>query len=320
MTPKQLTYFTRIAECGSFAAASKDLLIAQPALSHQIANLERELGVSLFFRKPRGVDLTQSGERLMPQAYAILRQIESTVLDIQSADLEPQGVVCLGMVPALNNVLASRLASVMEERYPKVELEIIAGASRYLNQQLANRKVDINIVHPDSAGFGSFTVTPLLRETLFFVGSSRNKYPHIKKRRGKPCIRFADVAHYTTLSTEVHDGLGFRIKQYEIETGIALNKRRSFGQLLTDLNVILAGEAQMILPWSAIYHLQGDSRLVAAKVIEPTLERDVFLLTSPSQPLTNTLIKTQGLIKALVEEIFTEGRSVGVSLVETESK
>lgn len=315
MTPKQLTYFTRIAECGSFAAASKELLIAQPALSHQIANLEQKLGVALFYRKPRGVELTESGERLLDQAYAILRQIESTILDIQSAELEPVGEVRVGMVPAINNVLASQLAAVMEARYPKVELEIISGASRYLNQQLNNRKIDISIVHPDSAGFGNFTAAPLLRESLFFVGSRANPYPHIKTKGKKKCIRFADLVHYTTLTTEIHDGLGFRIKQYEDETGIALNKKRSFGQLLTDLNVILAGDAEMILPWSAIYHLAGDKRLVTAKVIDPEMERDIFLLTSPSQSLTNTLIKTQAMIKELVGDIFAEGRSVGVSLV-----
>lgn len=317
MTPKQLTYFTRIAECGSFAAASKELLIAQPALSHQIASLEEELGVALFFRKPRGVELIESGEQLMARAYAILRQIESTVLDIQSADLEPQGVVRVGMVPTLNNVLASQLAAAVEAHYPKVELEIIGGASRYLNQQLDNRKIDISIVHPDSAGFGRFTVAPLLREALFFVGSSVNKYPHIRSRNREKRIRFSDLVHYTMLSTEVQDGLGFRIRQYEEETGIVLKKRRSFGQLLTDLNVILAGEVEMILPWSAIYHLAGDKRLVTAKVVEPQMERDVFLLTSPSQPLTNRLIKTQSLIKALVGDIFSQGRSIGVSLVET---
>ena len=315
MTPKQLTYFTRIAECGSFAAASKELLIAQPALSHQIANLEAELGVALFIRKSRGVELTERGEQLMSRAYAILRQIESAVLDIQSTDLEPKGIVRVGMSPALNNVLAPQLAKAMNARYPKVELEIIGGASRYLNQQLTSRKIDISVVHPDGDGFDSFNATPLLREVLFFVGSHKNKYPHIKNRLGEKCIRFADLVHYTTLSTEIHDGLGFRVKQYELETGITLKTRRSFGQLLTDLNVILAGEAEMILPWSAIYHLTEDPRLVTAKIIEPEMERDIFLLTLPSQPLTNTLVRTQMLIKDLVGDIFQQGRSVGVSLI-----
>lgn len=316
MTPKQLTYFARIAECGSFAAASRELLIAQPALSLQIANLEEELGVELFYRKPRGVDLTETGERMLAHAYSILRHIESAVLDIQSADLEPVGSIRVGMVPAINNVLASQLAGAMEALYPKVDLEIIGGASRYLNQQLDSRKIDISITHPDRSGFGDCTVTRLLRETLFFVGSSRNSYPHIKNHGKEKCIRFADVANYITLTTEIHDGLGFRIEQYEEETGISLNKKRSFGQLTTDLNVVLAGEAEMILPWSAIYHLGGDKRMVSAKVIEPQMERDIFMLTSPRQPLTNILIKTQAVIKTLVEDIFDQGRSVGVSLIE----
>ncbi|NIB38756.1 LysR family transcriptional regulator [Pseudomaricurvus alkylphenolicus] len=315
MTPKQLTYFTRIAECGSFAAASKDLHIAQPALSQQIANLETQLGVELFYRKPRGVELTESGKRLMNRAYGILREIESTVLDIQSADLQPSGELRVGIVPAINNVMASQLVSQMEQRYPQVELEVISGASRYLNQQLEGRKIDICIVHPDSGGFGDFTTEPLLREELFFVGAATNSYPHIKKRGQQRVIRFADIAHYVTLSTEVHDGLGFRVHQYEEETGVELNKKRSYGQLLTDLNVILEGQAQMILPWSAFFHLAGDKRLVIAKIVEPVLHRDVFMLTSPSQPLTNTLIKSQSLIKELVGDIFVQGRSVGESLV-----
>ncbi len=314
MTPKQLNYFARIAECGSFSAASRELLIAQPALSLQIGNLEEELGVELFYRKPRGVDLTENGERLLAHAYDILRHIESATLDIQSADLEPTGVIKVGMVPAINNVLASQLAAAMALEYPRVELEIIAGASLYLKQQLDNRKLDLCIIHPDGAGFGDSVVTPLLREALFFVGARTNRYSHIKKRGKEQCIRFADLVHYTTLSTEIHDGLGFRIKQYEEETGIALNKKRSFGQLMTDLNVILAGEAEMILPWSAIYHLAGDKRLVTARIIEPEMERDVFTLTSPRQPLTNTLVKTQALIRSLVEDIFREGRSVGTPL------
>ncbi len=252
MTPKQLTYFSRIAECGSFAAAAKELLIAQPALSQQIANLEAELGVTLFFRKPRGVELTESGQQLLTHAYAILRHIESAVLDVQSAAVEPQGAIRVGMAQSVNNVMAVELAAATQARYP-----------------------------------------------------------HIQNREGLACMAFADLVHYTIMSPEIHDGLGYRIKQYEEETGIALNKKRSYGQLSTDLNVVLGGDAEMILAGSSFYHLRGDPRLVTAKVVEPQLYRDVFLLTSPSQPLTNTRVRMQALIHELAGDIFALGRSDG---------
>lgn len=312
MTPKQLTYFTRIAESGSFSAASKQLHIAQSALSHQISNLEAELGLHLFFRKSRGVELTGVGKRLLKHAYSIQRHIEAVLLDIQSEELDPEGEIRVGMVPTINNAFASKLFHASSQKYPNLKLEIVGGASKYLNHQIENRHIDIALVHSDSDGFGELLVTPIFNESLFFVGASHKTYPHItKSEEGGNMIRFADIVNYQILSTEAQDGLGFRINQYEQETGIELNKRPSLGQLSSDLNEILVGAAQMILPWSAIYHLVDERRLTTALVVEPKLERDIFLLTNPKSQLTNNIIKTRSLIQELIPDIFLEGRSVG---------
>jgi len=312
MTPKQLNYFARIAESGSFSAASKQLSIAQSALSLQITKFEAELGVSLFFRKPRGVELTEAGERLLKHAYSIQRHIETALLDIQADDLEPEGCVRLGMIPTINNVFASELSRAVRQRFPKLSLEIMGGASKYLNRQLYNRRIDIALVHADSEGFGELSVTPIFKETLFFIGAKQQNYPHIiTLKDGSEVIRFADIAHYLTLSTEAQDGLGFRIQQYEKRCGVSLKKRPSLGQLTSDLNEILSGAAGMILPWSAVYHLMNDHKLVAAEVIEPTLERDIYLLSNPKSRLRNNIVKTVSLIHELVPSLFEQGHCVG---------
>lgn len=317
MTPKQLNYFARIAECGSFSAASKRLHIAQSALSLQITKFEAELGVSLFFRKPRGIELTEAGERLLKHAYSIQRHIETALLDIQADDLEPEGVVKVGMVPTINNALAATLFNAMQAQYPNVKLDIICGPSKYLNRQLENQRLDIAIVHSDSEGFGELMVTPVFKEQLFFIGAVNKPFPHIKlDHKGQSVIKFSDIAHYLTISTEAQDGLGFRIRQYEEEYGIELNKRPSLGQLASDLSVIINGVAEMILPWSAVYNLIDDNILVTARVVEPEIERDIFLLTNPKSRLTNSLIKTQTLIGALMPTLFDDGYCVG-RLIET---
>lgn len=315
MTPKQLTYFAQIAESGSFSAASKHLHVAQSALSLQITKFEAELGVSLFFRKPRGVELTEVGERLLTHAYSIQRHIQTALLDIQADDLELEGVIRVGIVPTIHNVLAAKIYSSMQSLYPKLSVDIVAGPSIYLNRLLENKRLDISLVHADSEGFGELMVTPIFNESLFFVGAKAKEYKHIKPdpdtSNSGDVIRFADISHYLTLSTEAQDGLGFQIGQYEKQHGVELNKRPSLGQLTSDLNEIVKGTAEMILPWSAIYHLAGSNSLATAQVIEPRLKRDIYLLTNPKSRLTNSLIKTQALIEKLVPTLFDEGLCIG---------
>ena len=86
MELRQLRYFVAIAESGSFSRAAEKVFVAQSALSHQIAQLESELGTALFHRSRRGIDLTEAGQRFAPHAVSILRQTEEAVA---SAALTP---------------------------------------------------------------------------------------------------------------------------------------------------------------------------------------------------------------------------------------
>src|SRR5437868_10412616 len=72
-----LHYFTVVAEERSFSRASNRLHIAQPAISRKIKALEDDLGVQLFIRHAKGVDVTEAGESLLQSAYSLFRQIET---------------------------------------------------------------------------------------------------------------------------------------------------------------------------------------------------------------------------------------------------
>ena len=76
MDLRQLRYFVQIVESGSLAKASRQLFIAQPALSQQMARLEDEVGKPLLLRSSRGVTPTENGEALYHHAKFMLRQME----------------------------------------------------------------------------------------------------------------------------------------------------------------------------------------------------------------------------------------------------
>ena len=76
MTLQQLTYLTKVAECGNITEAAEQLYISQPSLSTAITNLEKEMGVTAFLRTKKGVIITQEGEELLSFARQLLEQAD----------------------------------------------------------------------------------------------------------------------------------------------------------------------------------------------------------------------------------------------------
>src|ERR1700744_6781997 len=101
MQYRQLRYYVKIVEAGSFSRAAALIHIAQPALSLQIAELEDYLGVSLLQRSVRGVRPTAAGELLYREATAVLKYLEQIPGVVRSSGGVAQGVVSIGMASVL---------------------------------------------------------------------------------------------------------------------------------------------------------------------------------------------------------------------------
>jgi len=127
MELRQLTYFVAVAEELHFGRAAARLHIAQPALSTQIQALERELGVQLFVRTTRRVELTVAGETFYDKCVRILSDIDLSAEATRSAAGRTVRKIQIGTIyPATIGVLPAFLSKIAR-KYPDIQLQIQSG-------------------------------------------------------------------------------------------------------------------------------------------------------------------------------------------------
>ena len=140
MNFRQLEYFAAVAEAKSISRASRELHVAQPPISRQLAMLEDELGVCLFLRNNKGIELTEAGRLLYQQCEQMFQSLRMMADSVRDVDAGMRGQVKLG-------VIYSDIPVVMEHwkayhrLYPQVELYIRMGTPDDLLDDLSRGKL-----------------------------------------------------------------------------------------------------------------------------------------------------------------------------------
>ena len=116
MNFKQLEYFSAVAEAKSFSGAARILHVAQPPISRQISMLEDELGVCLFLRTNKGVELTEAGRSLYQQSQQVFQGLRAIVDSVRDVDAGLRGVLKIGIIYSDIPAVLGRL-----KEYPRQE-------------------------------------------------------------------------------------------------------------------------------------------------------------------------------------------------------
>jgi LysR family nitrogen assimilation transcriptional regulator len=165
---RQLSYFVRIAESGSFSAAADSLHVAQSALSRHIKELEEELGGALLNRGSRGVNLSDSGKVLFERAKFILSQLEEAGSEVRAQNKELTGTVRLMAPSSIAQVLFEPLVDRFLGQFPKVRLGLSEGLWDDAANRLQTGALDLAIM--GSATSDYIELEPLGREQMVLIG------------------------------------------------------------------------------------------------------------------------------------------------------
>jgi DNA-binding transcriptional LysR family regulator len=167
MELRHLRYFVAVAEEGHITRAAERLGIQQPPLSHQIRALERELGVQLFRRLPRGVELTEAGRSFIEDARAALARVGQGVEAAKRAARGEQGHLRLAVPPtAPFHPFVPQVILAFREAYPLVSLTMEENLRMETMEQLRGGQMDVAFLRASIAAPEGLVVHPLLEEPM----------------------------------------------------------------------------------------------------------------------------------------------------------
>ena len=148
MELRHLRYFVAVAEELHFGRAAKRLHIAQPPLSRQIRDLEREIGTALFERVPRGVELTPAGSAFLPEARLTLAQAERAQRTAQRAAQGETGRLRVGFVEAATHSgILPDVLGFFRMHLPSVGLSLFELDPQRQEEAFRDGRIDLGILH-----------------------------------------------------------------------------------------------------------------------------------------------------------------------------
>jgi DNA-binding transcriptional LysR family regulator len=145
-TLRQLQFFVAAAERASVSGAARALSISQSSITEAIQSLEDDLGVALFERKARGLELTHKGSLFLRHAGQILADVSTARMAFRDDAGETGGSLSLGVTSLVAGYVLSDILSRFRRAYPKVEVSAIEDGADYLQHLLIGGELDVAVV------------------------------------------------------------------------------------------------------------------------------------------------------------------------------
>ena len=307
MDSTDLSVFTAVARSGSMNRAAEELHTVQSNVTRHVRRLEDELGVPLFSRHSRGVELTEPGRRLLPYAEQIAHSLEDAQRAVTDKG-EPVGPLLIG---SLETTAALRLPPVLAEYtkdYPDVDLTLATNTtaglvSQVLAHQLHGAFVCGPIAHPDLEERAVFT------ERLVLATS-----PRIQRLSQLP-----DEADLRIVVFRLGCSYRQRLEAFLATRGVNAQRTLEFGTVDGILGCVAAGIGITLLPYSVVRSAEEEGRVALHEVpAEEAQVTTVFIRRQDryvSSALTAFVATAQAHYAAVAAQLNGESPSRAASVV-----
>ena len=248
MELRHLRYFVAVAEELHFGRAAERLHIAQPPLSRQIHDLERELGAPLFSRVGRRVALTHAGQAFLPEARRTLAQADRARVAAQRAARGETGTLAVGFVEAASySGLLPDVIGAIRQQVPAVALELFEYSSLQQGEALREGRIGVGLLHSVPADAAEWLETErVLRDPMVAA------LPRGHRLAGQSRVTLGDLAPDPFLLFGRPNGPGLydRIIAACQAAGFSPRVAQEAGQIQTLIGLVAAGVGVALVPGS----------------------------------------------------------------------
>lgn len=298
MDLKQLEYFVRVAELGSFTRAAGVLNIAQPALSRQVRLLEVELRQNLLLRNGRGVTTTEAGKLLLEHGRGILHQVERAREDLGRVRGALAGRVALGLPPSIAKMMTVPLTRAFRKRLPNAALSISEGLTISMQEGLLTGRLDVALLYNPPASPDLDTL-PLLEEKLFLISPRPSR-----ARASSQPISLKEVSGLPLVIPSRPNAIRMVVETEMAGIGCKPDIGLEIDGVAAILDLVADGAGHAVLPHYALATSARPEAYQARPIDKPHLLSRVALATAAGRTTTMTQQAMIELIQQVTSEIF----------------
>lgn len=280
--PTRLRLLVEVARHGSIAGAARAQGITASAVSQQVSQLERECGVALLERLPRGVTLTAAGEVLAERGRALVRLLESARSDIDGFDDHLVGRVRVGSIASAAQAIVLPAIDELALEHPSIEVTITVAEPEASLSALLEGRIDIAVVdvydHAPMALPSRVTAATIHTEPLALIGPAEFA----------PRVRLVDLADEPWVMAPPDAACGQAVRHACRQAGFEPQVRFETDDLQLLAAAVAAGRGITLLPRLAL-------RLTGLHTAQPhgsTLGRTIVAVVRSSErdrPLLRTV-------------------------------
>jgi DNA-binding transcriptional LysR family regulator len=259
----RLRYFERVARLSSFTRAAEELNLAQPALSKQIAAIERELGEKVFERSGRSITLTQTGRLLLSHTDRILEEFKKLQVEMGDFVQLSRTELRIGATRTISEYVLPNVIKPFLQQHPNVDLLIDTKGSDELAQDLVEGRLDAAIsVLP--------VFHPRLQDETLFTEEFVLAVPRAHRWASRDELRFSELRDVPVILPTVgrwyRDIVGPACKQH----GFRLKPRVELASYETIARLVESGVGVALVPSIAV-----GRGTVGVRITHPVLRRSI---------------------------------------------
>lgn len=296
----QLKTLIHVAELGSLSKAADRLHLAQPALSRQVRQLEKELGIYLFERHGRGMQITEAGVQVLQHATRVMDELEAIRTCASGSIGAYKGLVAVGTTPTIAEIVTVPLLQRVRDAQPDLSIRFSSAFSGYLLDWLQRAELELAISY-DVEPTPSLRIAPVMMESLFLVGP-----PSSGLELSRP-VAFGTLVDQLLVLPSARHGLRKIIDRCALDIGISLSinvEADSFGALI---ELVRHGFGLTALPLASIYRHVESGTLCAAPLYEPTPMRKLVMVSPAGRHAGAAARYVANTFMELVENLVAQG-------------